>query len=225
MLSCRRTEATAEDFLQALHTHQLSLRALLPHLDPPISRDQAQIVISRDLDEPEEEQRNMFLGPVLNGPPSDQCSHYVPSQLPSFPSKHTYRATAEYPDREEDPRKVRERATEEGRLGEEALRRLVGASVVERRPENFGGRNKSTRMKRDDLWRETMETMSSTPSSGRGGGEDLMDVEDPDHGVLIPKPGASTFGRISTAVNADKRFWRKPAPAPRSKSGASNGGR
>ena len=47
--------------------------------------------------------------------------------LPPVPSAHTYRDTAVLPRREKDAKKIRELATEEGKLGEQALRKLAGA--------------------------------------------------------------------------------------------------
>lgn len=52
-------------------------------------------------------------------------NQYIPSHFPAFPLKHTYRETYVSPIRQKDPRKIREIATEEGRLGEEALRKLA----------------------------------------------------------------------------------------------------
>jgi Transcription factor TFIID complex subunit 8 C-term len=66
-------------------------------------------------------------GPGLNGREEKRRDRHVPSTFPAFPSQHTFRDTAVLPPRERDPRRVRELATEEGRLGEQALRKLAGA--------------------------------------------------------------------------------------------------
>jgi hypothetical protein len=50
---------------------------------------------------------------------------HVPSWLPSYPSDHTFMATPQYTDRITDPRQLREKIVEEGRLAEAALRRLT----------------------------------------------------------------------------------------------------
>ncbi|KAK9462985.1 uncharacterized protein V1516DRAFT_684361 [Lipomyces oligophaga] len=55
---------------------------------------------------------------------------YIPSWLPPLPADHTYRATPNYTKRETSPRAVRERILEEGRVVEEALRRLGGLGNV-----------------------------------------------------------------------------------------------
>ncbi|EEB05848.2 transcription factor TFIID complex subunit 8 [Schizosaccharomyces japonicus yFS275] len=53
---------------------------------------------------------------------------YVYSHLPSFPAAHTYMATPVYPTRPTSPRKIRELATQESRLAENALQRILGAN-------------------------------------------------------------------------------------------------
>ncbi|KAL8953400.1 MAG: hypothetical protein Q9183_007331, partial [Haloplaca sp. 2 TL-2023] len=133
MLSCRRSQATVPDFLPALHVHQLTLRALLPHLEPPILTPDARVHLPVERENEETDQYDHdFLGSILSDALVERSKPYVPRHFPVLPSKHTYKATAEFPVKEEDPRKVRERATAEGRLGEEALRRLVGASTSDR---------------------------------------------------------------------------------------------
>ena len=205
MLSSRRTRAIPQDFLQALHTHQLSLRVLLPHLDPPVPPSRSQFALPIEVAENEENLKLPFLGPVLNGAPDERATLYVPRHFPAFPSRHTYKATPDFPDREKDPRKIRERATEEARMGEEALRRLVGAASengpVPKHELQPNGR--SIHRRRDQLWRETMQTLVS--SSGN-----------PSESVEKDKQREGSFGeplkgcsRVSSAVNADRRFWRK----------------
>ncbi|KAL8780268.1 MAG: hypothetical protein Q9213_006544 [Squamulea squamosa] len=214
MLACRRTESVAPDFLQALHTHQLSLRALVPHLDPPISRKKAQITFAFETHQEEDQYDHRFLGTVLNGATDQQTRSYIPHHFPALPSKHTYTATAEYPSREDDPRKIRERAAEEGRLAEEALRRLISAKSNERPSAvRAGQRGKSIWAQRDDLWKETMEAANIGSKSAQSNIADSMDLEDSSHRPALPDNSSSSFGRISSAVNADKKFWRKPASA------------
>lgn len=162
MLSCRRTQPIPQDFLQALHTHQLSLRSLLPHLNPPVPASRSQFSLQPTPAQEDEQQQLRFLGPLLNDAPNEQVKNHVPKHFPALPSKHTYKATPEFPEREQDPRKVRERATEEGRLGEEALRRLVSAGT--RHPAHDvhqRSRSKSLRARRDQMWLETMEAVTA----------------------------------------------------------------
>lgn len=225
MLACRRTQATAQDFLQALHTHQLSLRSLLPHLRPPVPKRRARVAISCEPPEEEERYDHHFLGASLNHAPAEQNSHNLPRHFPPLPSKHTYKATAELPEREEDPRKIRERATEEGRLGEEALRRLVSAKLTNRPSSSRAGQGtKSLRTKRDELWKEAMEAASVRSRLKDTQDDDTMELDLPGHEASTSKTVGFNYGRVSSAVNADKKFWRKPTAARRRDPNGSNGG-
>lgn len=212
MLSCRRTQPIPQDFLQALHTHQLSLRSLLPHLNPPVPPERSQFPIHSEPAQEDEHQQLRFLGSILNSAEEEQAKTYVPKHFPDLPSKHTYRATAEFPSLDVDPRKVRERATEEGRLGEEALRRLVASSSghLTNNSQHKQG-PKSTRERRDEMFRETMAAVTEAAS-------DSMEVD----GAGVIGKGkqkeedltSMSFGsgRLHSAVNAEKRYWRKPVP-------------
>ncbi|KAL8727787.1 MAG: hypothetical protein Q9181_005587 [Wetmoreana brouardii] len=224
MLSCRRTRATAQDFLQALHTHRLSLRALLPHLRPPIPPQDARITLPYEPQERDEQYNHESLGTRLNSALVERRKRYVPQHFPVLPGKHTYKATAEYPVREEDPRKVRERATEEGRLGEEALRRLVSAKTTDRPSSaSTGQRVRSIRAQRDELWEETMQAMTSKHLSEQRQSSDTIDPDEPRHGHGLPEKPGLDYGRVSSAVNADRKFWRKPATAERPGQSGGNG--
>ncbi|KAL8884133.1 MAG: hypothetical protein Q9215_007755 [Flavoplaca cf. flavocitrina] len=224
MLACRRTECIAPDFLQALHTHQLSLRALLPHLDPPVARKRAQITLAYESKQEEEQCDHRFLGPELNGTSDQESRSYIPHHFPNLPSKHTYQATAEYPSREEDPRKIRERAAEEGRLAEEALRRLISAKSSDRPPSlRVGRRGKSIREQRNDLWKETMQAADRVSKAERLRGADAMDQGDSRTELVLPGRTMTDDGRISSAVNAEKKYWRRAAPAKGSGQGSNDG--
>lgn len=211
MLSCRRTQAIPQDFLQALHTHQLSLSSLLPHLDPPVDPSRTQFPLQMEIAQDNGEQHLRFLGSLLNADPDENLRAYVPKHFPELPSKHTYKATPEYAKHDQDPRKVREKATEEGRLGEEALRRLVCAGAGKSAQESQTGRKtQSARAVRDLVWMETMQAVTQETPDG-------MDIE-MEVGVSKEKikegdhqPMASLgYGRLGPAVNAEKRYWRKP---------------
>lgn len=225
MLSCRRTQATVQDFLQALHTHQLSLRALLPHIRPPIRPCDARVPLLDEPQEEEEEQYNhQFLGVNSSTTLVERSKPYVPRNFPVLPSKHTYKATPEYPVREEDPRKVRERATGEGRLGEEALRRLVSARATDRPPPAQAGQGaKSLRVQRDEIWKETMQAMNSWHASEQSRNADTMDLDGSEHDPDLLQKASSDYGRIISVVNADKKYWRKPAPAEGTSQGRNDG--
>ncbi|KAL8932645.1 MAG: hypothetical protein Q9211_006198 [Gyalolechia sp. 1 TL-2023] len=223
MLACRRTQATPQDFLQALHIHQLSLKALLPHLRPPVPKRRARITLPSEPPEEEEQHDHQILSLILDDASVKQDRSYVPPHLPAFPGRHTYKATAEYPEREEDPRKIRERATEEGRLGEEALRRLLSAKAAHR-PQSAGAgqRLKSIRTRRDELWKETMEAVGAQYLAEHSHDDHSMEMDLPEYETRVSKVPNSDYGRISSAVNADNIYWRKPAPERKAGQSAKN---
>ncbi|KAL9608400.1 MAG: hypothetical protein Q9167_006763 [Letrouitia subvulpina] len=210
MHSCRRTQPIPQDFLQALHTHQLSLRALLPHLDPPVAAADSRIALSQELEIKIEQQHHFdFLGPALNDPPNTQTKNYVPSHFPPFPSRHTYKESPDFAEREKDPRKLRERATEEGRLGEEALRKLVSAgSRRTTAPKRSGAEGRDLRVRRTDIWQETMVALASNLRE-KETGEMIIDNREQVQEILL-KNSLGKFGRPSSIVNADAGNWRKP---------------
>ena len=208
MLSCRRTQTLPQDYLRALDAHQLTLRALLPHLDPPISPSKSQRLVVRDQAEDSDAGSKQFSLPStsLGETHEDKYKYRVPSFLPPFPSKHTYKATPEFPTREQDARKIRERATEEGRLGEEALRKLVGAGSEQRLP----GRDPSKRngrAERENKWRETMEALMTESNGGGASNSALLPNEISMLGVPATEPATKAY--LNSFVNADKVNWRK----------------
>lgn len=212
MLSSRRGQAIPQDFLQALHTHQLSLRSLMPHLDPPISPKKSQYPLQNDDHAEDDWPKDLdVLGPLLNDGVSEAMTKFIPKHFPLLPSMHTYQATAEFPVREQDPRRIREQATEEGRLGEEALRKLVGNAsahsatrIVER------GKKLSPRERRNKLWLETMEAVVQADVPMQDSGIGLSLIEEKEQRDVVPMKLA-LYGNVGSAVNAEKRYWRKPA--------------
>ena len=213
MLSCRRINPIPQDFLQALHTHQLSLRTLLPHLDPPVPPERSQYSLQSEPPQEDEYQQLQLLNQILNDATDEQPRGYVPKHFPKFPSRHTYKSTDEFPNREVDPRKVREQATEEGRMGEEALRKLVAVGSGH---EVYGSLHQqgsnSIRARRDRMFVETMAAVAA-------GSPDVMDVDTNLDGVSKgeQKEGNTTSvslgtGRLRSTANAEKRYWRKPVP-------------
>lgn len=64
-------------------------------------------------------------------PATKRRANFIPSWMPSFPPDHTFMSTPQYPRRVVDPRDLRERIVEEGRLAEMALRRLTGIVQVD----------------------------------------------------------------------------------------------
>lgn len=216
MLSSRRTQAIPQDFLRSLHTHQLSLSSLIPHLDPPVPPSSSQVSLDVEASIGEKQHQLPFFGPPLIGISYPQSRSYIPRHFPAFPSKHTFKATPEVPRREDDPRKIRELAIEEGRLGEEALRRFLGAGSERISEAKTRPKVKTSRLQRDELWRDTMLAMTQQPDTG---------PRFDDHQDSGAKPRQQDFGnrsfekgRLTSAVNADSRYWRT-APKTTAKGG------
>lgn len=219
MLSSRRTQAIPQDFLQSLHSHQLSLRSLIPHLDPPVPASRSQFSFSADSTTQKEPVEPTFPGPALFGIADSESRSYVPNHFPPFPSMHTYKMTPEVPERVNDPRKIRELAIEDGRTAEQALRRVLGAGSDSTYTNLLkkGAIPMITLSRREKIWQETMLAVIQESDM-------RPQIVDGDHdpGCRAPKKGAgnNSEGRyLSIAVNADKRHWRRSAFIKDSSSG------
>lgn len=140
-----------------------------------------------------------ILGPYLS---VQKRPSFIPLTLPALPSKHTYYDTAVYPTRETDARRIRELATSEGKLGEEALRKLTSAnthsiSTFDTEPPEADTSPKPWRRKKqgpravsvEQAFEETMRDLMKTESNA-----------------------SSTF-ELGPIVNSEKRLWR-PDEAP-----------
>lgn len=96
----------------------------------------------------------LIIHPSLSGAEERAQAKHIPPHFPQFPSLHTYRHTPVYPERELDVRKIRERATEDGRHGEEALRKLVRARLKDPSARGVGHSEKR-------LWGRGLESMET----------------------------------------------------------------
>ena len=208
MLSSRRRQAIPQDFLQALHTHQLSLRSLLNHLDPPVSPNDSQFFLA-----PAETGVTAQFFRTIDKSGFAEETHkpaYIPKHFPNLPDKHTYQATPDYPTRETDPRKLREAAARERRLGEEALRRLVTScdKSASKQPEHGGKLN--VREQRHKLWMETMQDITEQEKAQAATDDGTVDMDEVGQGDL-QNSTSTQQGHLSTSVNYERKFWRKPA--------------
>ncbi|MCJ1385862.1 hypothetical protein MMC17_008986 [Xylographa soralifera] len=214
MLSSRRMQAIPQDFLYALNAHQLTLRSLVPHLSPPVPPWKPELTLASDPNqEAKDHKHDQLIAKLLNGPSNKTTTAYIPPHFPILPSKHTYKFEEVFTVRETDPRRVRERATEEGRLGEEALRKLVGLreehnSLEETKRQD---RKRTVRDQRQALWKETMEAVRNmegedTVAESSYGEHFEMDTDIP---KLEPR---SKVGFLISAVNSDRLYWRKGRP-------------
>ncbi|OJD10875.1 hypothetical protein AJ78_08227 [Emergomyces pasteurianus Ep9510] len=218
MSSCRRMQPIPLDFEYALRNTNIPVDSLEKYLQPsPSSPSHKQHFFISSLPTPPPSSPDPatdlpFLGSDLSGTPHRQLSSHIPKHFPNFPSRHTYQETAVFTTRETDPRKIREKATEEGRLGEEALRKLARAgreSLIVREGEDWDGGKA--------LWGRRWENMESmfekTVRAVVGGGE-----KGDGTGVLLPSlaslnaPGNGKR-ELSPIVNCDRINWRKQTRA------------
>lgn len=223
MLSCRRRQPIPQDFTYALSQNNLTVSSLIAHLQPPVPPSPSQIWLE-SANEAEAPHPDVlpFLGPALSGASDKDRTPYIPSHFPAFPSKHTYKSTPEFTEREQDPRAVRERATEEGRLGEEALRRLIGAGKVGIDRRNVLLRGKGVdepRQKLENMWMRTMLAVSEQEerqenSLGLDAGHQAGQTTSDRHG---PRDGLEKL-EVGALVNWEKTYWRVDAAGHNSRS-------
>ncbi|CAG8266988.1 unnamed protein product [Penicillium salamii] len=152
MLSSRRIQPIPNDFEHALKRANLDLNDLLPHLKPAPSDALAPQFLPSPPPENEITKSLPFLT-ALSSEDDRATRAYIPQHFPSFPSKHTYSASAVFIERDGDPRKIRERAAEDGRHGEEALRKLASAAFRDNQTGSTGRDKK--------LWGRRMDSMES----------------------------------------------------------------
>ncbi|KAF3482639.1 bromodomain associated domain-containing protein [Arthroderma uncinatum] len=219
MTSSRRVQPIPQDFEHALRYHSIRVDSLRPHLkafphtiqsSPSTPTTKSSLLTpppEDDDDEPIPARNFAFLGPELNVTNDDsKRTSYIPKNFPRFPSKHTYQETPVYATkREMNPEKIRERATEEGRLGEEALRKLTRAardgqaSTRGQRERSLWGRKNESM---DSMFEKTLKALMKSSSAGSGKQGDI----------------ASTLG-LGPIVNSSRVYWRKMStPSARSDS-------
>jgi len=210
MASCRRTQPIPQDFEHALRRNDIPLESLRPHLKPLSFVKPFSQLLPEPPEEPEPRTDLPFLGPDLSGTAHRYRSAYIPKHFPNFPSRHTYQETPVFTKREMDPRKIREQATEEGRLGEEALRKLARAakddhsSSTEDREKSLWGRKMENM---DSMFEKTLKALLKKSST-----VPRKDAELDEATSSVPKSGGKLD--LGPIVNCDMVYWRKsPATA------------
>jgi transcription initiation factor TFIID subunit 8 len=226
MSSARRTDTVPHDWIYALTSSGLRGSApleqhldtgdipptlLQPHFEPPA------------LPEAPPPNTESLLGAGLSGKTDKETRSYIPSHFPPFPSKHTYKSTPVFTKRENDPRKIREKATEEGILAEQSLRKLMAAQKAGIQKQNVGKRKRSKRMKESNkLWQAAMTELLADEKQNEKE-EALRQAqeaeEEPDWDAPLEarsRPAQVTVDRNVSLeegvhVNYEQRFWRKSA--------------
>jgi len=135
---------------------------------------------------------------------------YIPKHFPSFPSQHAYKDTPTYTEREVDVTKIREHATQEGVLAEQALRKLMIASKKWAQ----GGRRRGAghldamRQRNEEVWRETLAALMPDGDGGSGGKDGAFGFD----GVRERAGRAYEDDKdVGAVVNYDRLFWRQGA--------------
>ena len=202
MRAARRTVPIATDFQSAMTFLNVPLDTsqLLPYRTQPVIN--ATLLPTPPPDDVFHNPTPLpaaILGPDLS---VQNRPSFIPSTLPALPSKHTYHDTAVYPVRETDARRIRELATSEGKLGEEALRKLTSAnthsiSTFDTEPPEAD--TSSTPWRRKKRGPKAVSVEQAFEETMR----DLMKAEG---------GGSSTF-ELGPIVNSEKRLWR-PDEAP-----------
>lgn len=232
MSSARRTETVAHDWLYALNSSGLpGSGPLEQHLDTgdiPPSFLQPHFAPPAPSEAPPPDTESL-LGPELSGKADKATRAYIPKHFPPFPSTHTYKATPVFTKRENDPRKIREKATEDGILAEQSLRKLMAAQKAGIQKQNVGKRKRSKRMEESNkLWQAAMTDLLDDEKEREREEERqrLQEVADAeaaeDDGLWdapiprIGKPAPTAVVRNVSLdegvhVNYERRFWRKSA--------------
>ena len=195
MFSGRRNQAIPYDFDFALNCNRFTLRCLLPHLDTPVDPTRSSLPLILDSASADQDEQLMTRFHTFMNDNTQARLPYAPRILPVLPSSHTFKASISFMPRERDPKRIRELATEEARMGEEALRRLV----LERgRPqgielEKTKNNTRSKQQQRRKMWQETMQAIAA---------EKLGDTE-------MLEDTTFKVDMTGVPVNGDRVNWRK----------------
>jgi len=127
MQGARRTTPTAQDFSMAMSLMPNAREASL--LRPQLSHSLPENISYPPISEPDPAPPaapdfSALLQPLTTA----RLPKYVPKHFPQLPPRHAWMETPVFPEREKDARKMREKATEEGMMAEQALRKLAAAA-------------------------------------------------------------------------------------------------
>lgn len=224
MLHARRSRPLPGDLAYAISAFNIPLSTLQGDLDlhlppevtqPPLFPRAPSTSSAIDFDSTAADLVSATFGSTVT---QKQRNRHVPKHFPTFPPPHTYKATPVMTEREADARRVRERATQEGVLAEQALRKLVAA----RRP---GRRSNGARLgisldraaiveaRNEEAFREAMKSVmkedrDANRDQGEGGNR-MTDGLD-DERMMDAQDLNLDFGG-GALVNYDRAFWRKGA--------------
>nr|POF01314.1 protein opy2 [Quercus suber] len=151
MQASRRSKATAADFASALSL--MPNTATASRVQPQLGLKLPAGVAYPSIRQPDQElgappDFSHLLSSLVDTDPKG----YIPKHFPLLPPRHAWVETPVFPQREVDSRKMRERATQEGMLAEQALRKLAAAAKAGAMKAE---RNRSTILRRQGRARDT----------------------------------------------------------------------
>lgn len=208
MSASRRITPIPQDFIFALAEAGLESHHLDPHLRLSLPDDIANptILPPRPSEAPPPDLAPM-LGNELATPATQQYG-YIPSHFPPLPSRHAWQSTALFTQREQDPRRIRERATDEGVQAEHALRKLTTANKARLRQPTVD-------KAKDKLWQDTIADLlddddNHPPTTQDADGDIRLDGYMEGHGSDKDALMADLVrGSGGLMVNHDRNHWRR----------------
>jgi transcription initiation factor TFIID subunit 8 len=215
MTSSRRSRPIPQDFVSALAHNDIKSSLLLPHTKVRIPPLHAQPPIQRPLPaEAPPVNLDGVLGNELSGLAEKSRRRYVPKTFPSLPSKHTWQSTPVFAARETDPRRIRERATEEGVQAEQALRKLMAAKksgLQKQRPLEAKKQN-PIEVRRRKAWEDALQAVTKVDEEDKRRFEEergwVGNIEAP---AERDAGGGDAKEDIGMLVNYERKYWRKSA--------------
>lgn len=209
MSVCRRTQPIPQDFELALRKNFISIDDLPFYVKSmkPIGPVPTTLPSPPPEKDPLDDFVDMpILHSSLSGEDDRTRNRHIPAHFPLFPSIHTYRSTSVFPEREDDPRKLRERATEDGRHGEEALRKLARAAFkdvqgpgVSRDKRLWGRKHESV----ESMYEKTMKALIKKSQKATTEAAPWSQSE--------PNARVAATIELGPIVNCERGFWRKSA--------------
>ncbi|KAI0197944.1 hypothetical protein F4808DRAFT_452304 [Astrocystis sublimbata] len=203
----RRNDPIPTDFEDVLRHHNIPLSSLKPHLKNPVSKALLEPTFFDPICENTTylERTPPVLGDELDGRYEKEERTWIPTHLPSFPSKHTYRWTPASPPAKKSSEKKRVEALADARKAEVALQRIDRAAKTTRQNElRLAASRNPLSKKRHDAWEGLMKSLlprSGGAVNGGGGNNRTAAAE-----------VASEVADHSTIVNAGAKYGRKELP-------------
>ena len=217
MVASRRIQPIPPDFESALKYSLINVEDLSSYVKPLISVEPVQTLLLSPPPEDDVFTAASLLDSHFNGEEARVRGPYIPKHFPAFPSRHTYQHTPVFPEQEYNPRKIRERATEDGRHGEEALRRLARAAFKENQSTSAVHREKRLWGRNNENMESMFEkTVKSILKKAQTGTDDAMITDNHSKGDSRHKPPQQDMlvsVHLGPVVNCERDFWRRTASA------------